>query len=101
FASSSFENWMALPNLSSLIPVHPETRTDEDGRFTFPGLGRDRIVHLTVTAKRVIETHFTAMTRSGPDVAVRPTDASTPAPRADVIHATGFTQQLMAGRTIA
>jgi RNA polymerase sigma factor (sigma-70 family) len=77
-----------LPGLTT------ETRTDADGRFTLPGLGRDRLAHLNVSAPSVVDTGLTVMTRDAPDVALYGGRTG------EVIHGASFTRQLKPGLTV-
>ena len=46
-------------------PIVPAVRTDADGRFTFKGLGRDRIVEIVVSAPGIETTQPFLRTRRG------------------------------------
>jgi hypothetical protein len=99
-ASPGYENWIGLPNLSSLIPAPAETRTDADGRFTLSGLGRDRLAQLAISAPSVVDTHVTVMTRAAPDAPIH-VNENLPNVPAQVIHGANFTLALKPGRTIS
>jgi len=90
-----------LYRLDLLPELVAEARTDAEGRFTFSGLGRDRLVQLKVTAPSVIDTHLTAMTRDVPDLRVRLGDGKLHNARPQLIHGAGFTLKLEKGRTIS
>ena len=49
----------------SQAPIVPAVRTDADGRFTFKGLGRDRIVEIVVSAPGIETTQPFLRTRRG------------------------------------
>ena len=86
-----------------LVPgLTTETRTDADGRFNLSGIGRDRIVRLTVSAPSVVDTSLFVMTRDAPNVRTRlggNNDVS-PDDLWRVIHGAGFTRQLRRGLTV-
>jgi hypothetical protein len=72
-----------------------ETRTDANGRFTFKGLGRDRLASLSVSAPSVVDTDLTVMSRAAPDF------HADRAPKLErVIYGSGFTLQLKRGLTV-
>jgi beta-lactamase regulating signal transducer with metallopeptidase domain len=80
-----------------LVPgLTTETRTDADGRFTMSGLGRDRLVELSVSAPGVVDTTLTVMTRDAPDVGILPINGET----TQVVHGAGFTLKLKPGLTL-
>jgi hypothetical protein len=82
----------------SRIPgLTTETRTTADGRFTFKGLGRDRLAVLEVSSPTVVDTTLTVMTRDAPDVGTLP---DLQGKRTQVIHGAGFTLQLKHGLTV-
>jgi beta-lactamase regulating signal transducer with metallopeptidase domain len=77
-----------------ILGLATEIRTDAGGRFTFTGLGRDRLAVLSVRAPGVADDSLTVMTRDAPDVLL----PEHKTPRA--IHGAGFTVQLKAGLTV-
>ena len=81
---------------TSRIPgIVTETRTDADGRFTFTGLGRDRLATLSVSAPSVIDTQLTVMTRDASDVRIHRDFVGD-----TVIYGAGFALKLNPGRTV-
>jgi hypothetical protein len=56
---------LSRPQLPGTIT---DTRTDADGRFTLSGIGRDRVVVLTVSSPTVLRTELTAVTRDMPEL---------------------------------
>jgi hypothetical protein len=73
-----------------------ETRTDAKGRFTFTGLGQNRLATLRVSAPGVVDTSLTAMTRNATDARFVPRWGQ----RERAIYGAGFTLQLKRGLTI-
>jgi hypothetical protein len=82
---------------TSIPGLTNETKTDAEGRFTFKGLGRDRLAVLNVSAPSVVDTTLTVMTRDAPDVDTVP---GFNGKTTQVIHGAGFTLQLNPGLTI-
>jgi beta-lactamase regulating signal transducer with metallopeptidase domain len=74
-----------------------ETVTDAAGRFSMPGLGRDRLAVLEVSAPKVIDATLTVMTRLGRDVETRLDRNGKPT---EMIYGAGFILQLKPGRTV-
>lgn len=58
----------SLYAIRTLPEVSIEARTDAEGRFTFRGFGRDRIVYLKATAPTAVVTTGSVMTRELPDM---------------------------------
>jgi hypothetical protein len=99
--SSPYERTLYYPQL--LSPSN-EVRTDADGRFILTEIGRDRFVSMKVSAPTAIDSHFTAMTRNGPDVATRLGGKAQIAEEVReyyLLHGARFTRQLEPGRTIS
>jgi hypothetical protein len=100
-----------VPNYERTIAQRPhllpemetETRTDDEGRFVLPRIGRDRIVTLSVEAPSVVDDSFTVMTRDSHGVYIHqggdPT--FTDLAPAQPIHGATFTRQLRQGRKIS
>lgn len=93
----NYERRTQSPHLIAGLTV--EAQTDADGRFTLTGLGRDRLVQLTVSAPEVATTHLTVMTRDAPGVPAGGL-AGDPSETWAVIHGARFTQPLPRGWTI-
>lgn len=93
----SYERSLYRP---ALIPgLVAETQTDAEGRFTLTGLGRDRLVNLTVTAPSIIDTRITVMTRDARNVRTRTQDR--PIEMEDeLIYGANFTLVLKPGLTV-
>ncbi len=97
--TAGYEHSLYWPHL--LPEVKLETRTDEDGRFTLAGLGRDRLVGLKVTAPAIVDTTLTVMTRDAPDEQVRMGDDGITAEPPGFIFGANFTLLTQKGRTIS
>jgi hypothetical protein len=92
YAMTSYEAGIDPAQLPGLTT---ETRTKADGRFTFTGLGRDRLVTLRVSAPTVVDTHLEVMTRNASDV-----HAGAGGKVERVTHGAAFTLQLKRGLTV-
>ena len=64
--------WQGLENLSIDQILAIEAKTGPDGRFTLPGLGRDRIADLLVSGPRVATTQAYAFCRDEPEILDNP-----------------------------
>lgn len=99
-SNGDYERTLRRPGL---IPgLRTETQTDVDGRFKFSGIGRDRIVQLSVSAPSVVDTELKVMSRDGPNVQTRLGGSIRDFPESLhwVIHGGGFELQLKRGLTI-
>jgi hypothetical protein len=95
-----YERSLYRPELAPGLTL--ETQTDADGQFTLSGLGRDRILQLTVSAPSVVDTPLTVMTRDAPGVGTGLTPGLTlPAIPTQIIHGAVFTLQFARGRTVS
>jgi len=77
--------------------VSGDAVTDKDGRFRMSGLGRDRLVNLSVTAPGRAAQHLSVMTREAPDFAYGRDLNGKPS---QAILGAGFTYRLEQERTI-
>ncbi len=91
----NYEHQLYQPNV--LPGVTTETIADADGRFRISGIGRDRLVELTITAPGVVNSSLTVMTRDAPDLAF---DRDADGYPARAILGAGFTARLKPGRTV-
>ncbi len=94
FAMTDYDRSLSTPEV--LPGVTTEVVTDADGRFRLDGLGRERLVRLSVRGSGVVETSIEVMTRDAPDIHARPLGAS----EALVTYGATFTLTLKPGRTV-
>lgn len=94
FASHHDERSLYQPVLPG---VTTETKTDDDGRFTLSGLGRDRLVDLKLTSPTTIDTTITVMTRDGEDIGIHPINGH---PTAAILNA-NISMRMKKGRSIS
>ncbi len=104
FEATAAQGWWpfnydhTLQEPAVLPGVATEASTDADGRFRLAGLGRDRMAALHVTARGVVDTYVTVMTRDAPDI-VSDRDADG-YPKGNMVLGAGFTLRLKPGRTV-
>jgi hypothetical protein len=86
------------PLYPNVLPgVTTQAIADSDGRFQMPGMGRDRLASLVVSAPGVVDSHLTVMTRDDPDVITHRDSDGYPS---RAILGAGFTLKLKPGRTL-
>ena len=86
--------WIAYGHLSAEVKlpdsVRREATTDQDGRFRFEGLGRERVVGLTIHGETVAHTAIEVITRKTEPILARGFP-DTYGPGAQTIHGADFT----------
>lgn len=88
-----FEDYRMI-RVKNLLPgVNRDVDTDSDGRFTMPGLGRDRLAALWVSGPGIVNASFTVIVGDGPEVEILQENREIPQPGP-------FTLRLMAGYTV-
>tara|TARA_R110002072_G_scaffold302100_1_gene483908 strand:- start:73967 stop:77242 length:3276 start_codon:yes stop_codon:yes gene_type:complete len=103
--SMGYERSLSGPNLEAMRVT--EVQTDSDGQFMMTGLGSERLVRLSVSAKPIVNTELMVVTREMPDLSLE-TDPSDPDPDRDMsrevrgtIRGATFTVTLPRGLTVS
>jgi RNA polymerase sigma factor (sigma-70 family) len=67
WARGNYINGPDMKNLgAAALPAATSVTTDAGGRFRLTGLGRERVVHLTIEGKAIEPIYVEALTRTGP-----------------------------------
>jgi hypothetical protein len=94
FLSIDYDQSLEMPDV--LPGVMSEVVTDNDGRFRFEGLGRERLARLSIRGPGVAEKSIVVMTREAADLHVRPLGATEDL----VTYGANFSLTLERGRTV-